>query len=213
MPTTSIYALPYPASTDPADVPTDMRELAERLEIVLPPTYGTTLPASPYNGQQAILVDSLTNPSYQWYLRYNTGSSSPYKWELVGGPPLYALGVGSGETSSTTWIDMPAGPLMTLPRAGEYLIDWSVKAQNWGVSAPAYDLLAALAIGGTRIASTETNITTPSSTASMSGFIINTQRHTVATAGASAKLQVMVGAAVLSAYRLGTIIAQPVRLA
>jgi hypothetical protein len=36
MPTTPIYALPYPAATDPADVPADMQRLANRLEAVLP---------------------------------------------------------------------------------------------------------------------------------------------------------------------------------
>ena len=36
MPTTPIYALPYPAAADPADVPLDMRELAEQIEAVFP---------------------------------------------------------------------------------------------------------------------------------------------------------------------------------
>lgn len=36
MPTTPVYALPYPAAADPADVPLDMQELADRLEVVLP---------------------------------------------------------------------------------------------------------------------------------------------------------------------------------
>jgi hypothetical protein len=35
MGSTPIYALPYPEATDPADVPLDMRELAERIEAVL----------------------------------------------------------------------------------------------------------------------------------------------------------------------------------
>jgi len=35
MPTTPIYALPYPAAADPADVPVDMQELAERVEALL----------------------------------------------------------------------------------------------------------------------------------------------------------------------------------
>ena len=42
--------------------------------------YGTTLPASPVDGQEAILVDSVTNPTYQWRFRYNAGSTSAYKW-------------------------------------------------------------------------------------------------------------------------------------
>lgn len=32
MPSTPVYALPYPAAADPADVPLDMQELADRLE-------------------------------------------------------------------------------------------------------------------------------------------------------------------------------------
>jgi hypothetical protein len=35
VPSTPIYAIPYPAASDPADVPLDMQELAERLEVVL----------------------------------------------------------------------------------------------------------------------------------------------------------------------------------
>jgi hypothetical protein len=33
MPATPIYALPYPAATDPADVPLDMQELATQIEV------------------------------------------------------------------------------------------------------------------------------------------------------------------------------------
>jgi hypothetical protein len=36
MPTTPIYALPYPAAADPADVPLDLQKLAERTELVFP---------------------------------------------------------------------------------------------------------------------------------------------------------------------------------
>lgn len=37
MPATPIYALPYPAATDPADVPADMGALANRVEAVIVP--------------------------------------------------------------------------------------------------------------------------------------------------------------------------------
>lgn len=36
MPATPIYALPYPAAADPADIPVDIQELAERVELVFP---------------------------------------------------------------------------------------------------------------------------------------------------------------------------------
>src|SRR6516164_5696483 len=56
--------------------------------------YGTSLPGSPIDGQEYVLVDSTTNPSYQWRFRYNAASTSAYKWEHVGGAP-YVNGGGS----------------------------------------------------------------------------------------------------------------------
>src|SRR4029077_16918092 len=50
------------------------------------PSYGTTLPASPVDGQEAILVDSVTNPTHQERFRFHAGRPTPYKWEFVGGP-------------------------------------------------------------------------------------------------------------------------------
>src|SRR4029450_8789457 len=66
----------------------------------LQPPYGTTLPASPSDGQQAVLVDSTTNPTYIWQFRYNAGSSSAYKWEYVGGTAAVAQ-VAAGGTTTT----------------------------------------------------------------------------------------------------------------
>ena len=59
----------------------------EGVPIPASPSYGISLPASPVNGQEAILVDSLSNPTYQWRFRYNAVSSSAYKWEFMGGAP------------------------------------------------------------------------------------------------------------------------------
>jgi hypothetical protein len=83
--------------------------------------YGTSLPASPVDGQEAILVDSITNPSYQWRFRYNAGSTSTYKWEFIGGAPASA-GITNDETLATGgWGDLATnGPLITVPRTGNY---------------------------------------------------------------------------------------------
>jgi len=85
-----------------------------------PPTvsYGTTLPASPVDGQEAILVDSTTSPTYQWRFRYNAGSSSAYKWEFVGGPAMFTF---EATTVNHTATVGNIGPLMPLPRPGIYL--------------------------------------------------------------------------------------------
>ena len=67
-----------------------------------PPTYGTTLPASPADGQQAIYVDSTTSPTYQWLFRYNAGSSQTDKWEFVGGLPWTNYTSASASLTFTT---------------------------------------------------------------------------------------------------------------
>jgi hypothetical protein len=91
-----------------------------------PPTYGTTLPASPVDGQEAILVDSITNPTYQWRFRYNAGSVSAYKWEFIGGSNQIVGPLGDITTASSTFVAMTSGPSITVVRAGEYSADITI---------------------------------------------------------------------------------------
>lgn len=145
MPTTPTLLLPYPAPADPADVPLDMQELADRIETVrgavnglasldaggkvpvaqLPaigsaPGYGTALPGSPTDGQEYILVDSVTAPTYQWRFRYNNGHSvDAFKWEFVGGTPIVLSAAGE-VTGGNAW--QITGPSFAVPRAGVYIL-------------------------------------------------------------------------------------------
>jgi len=114
--------------------------------------YGTTLPGAPTDGQEAILVDSITNPSYQWRFRYNAGSTSPYKWEFIGGN--WSAGAsGAGQSNLTlainTWTDLAnnlAGA--AIPRSGDYEVNWSCVVQNWAVATAAgYTIAARVACG------------------------------------------------------------------
>jgi len=107
---TSAAPVAWPGGPTPAPLPT--------------PAYGTSLPISPLDGQEAILVDSLTNPTYQWRFRYNAGSSSAYKWEFVGGSRVF-VSVPTVETlaSATTWSDLATvGPRFIVPRGGDYTV-------------------------------------------------------------------------------------------
>ncbi len=87
-------------------------------------TYATTLPASPADGQEAILVDSLTAPTYQWRFRYNAGSTSPYKWGFVGGAPFLTSAAASVAVANTGGMTDAADslPAFIVPRAGDYFI-------------------------------------------------------------------------------------------
>ena len=94
----------------------------------------TTLPATPVDGQEAILVDSTTNPSYQWHFRYNAGSSSAYKWEFVGGAPLSSQVFSNESTSSTTYADLATVQSITVPRAGDYRLRFGFDGYANGTS-------------------------------------------------------------------------------
>ena len=87
--------------------------------------YSTSLPGSPADGKEHTLVDSITAPTYQWRFRYNAGSASAYKWEFVGGTPLSAEVVTQESSTSTTYVDLTTvGPSVTVPRAGDFLLDF-----------------------------------------------------------------------------------------
>lgn len=83
----------------------------------------TSLPGSPFDKQQALLVDSLTAPTYAWLFQYEAGISDANKWVFVGGSPAFAEVDTSEGTTSTTYTDLTTvGPSLTMPRAGIYTV-------------------------------------------------------------------------------------------
>src|SRR4029077_4179119 len=115
------------------------------------PTYGTTLPANPVDVQEAILVDSVTAPSWQWRFRYNANSTSAWKWEFIGGAPA-PISFTGGPTVINTMTLIPAtsayypsaaGATIVAPRDGIYNFsgtavfdDNAAAVQNYVVSQP-----------------------------------------------------------------------------
>ena len=82
MPTTPIYALPYPLATDPADVPLDMQELAGAVEAALVTGRPATCLLSPVNGQIVRYLVSANGPI--WSFVYVAASAAPYRWHTLG---------------------------------------------------------------------------------------------------------------------------------
>lgn len=115
---------------DPLSFPLEFKQwLLNYLEMNVPstqagaavPSFGTTLPTSPSDKQQAILVDSLTAPNFTWLFRYNASSSSSFKWEFIGGAPLIGASIASVSNGATlnTWVNV-VGTTIAVPRQGDY---------------------------------------------------------------------------------------------
>jgi hypothetical protein len=151
MGTTPTLALPYPEPADPADVPTDIHELATALDtLVHKVTYGTTPPASPADGDEWILPADATN-GVMWRFRYRAASASAYKWEFIGGPPLYGENPTVGAGTVGSWA--PVQPSLAPARAGDYLASFSLSSAT---TSGAGTLAGCLWPSGGRLAATET---------------------------------------------------------
>jgi hypothetical protein len=79
----------------------------------------TSLPSSPVEGQECVYVADAAN-GVLWHLRYNAAAASPYKWEFVGGSPLYVEHTAAEfQGSGGQFLDL-SGPSLAIPLAGDY---------------------------------------------------------------------------------------------
>jgi hypothetical protein len=79
---------------------------------------GSSPPGSPTSGDFWIYPGS----GFYWVFVYDN-SETTLKWKYIGGPPLLSEIATSETTASTTYVDLAtAGPSVTLPRAGDYIV-------------------------------------------------------------------------------------------
>jgi hypothetical protein len=125
------HGIPWPAGTDPIAQGDDaIRSLAESLDGLIGPTVVTALPASPPDGKEVYYTADAT-AGVVWHLKYRAASTSAYKWEYVGGPPLAAEVVPQESTASTTYALLTtAGPTITPPLAGDYGVTLEAQVQS-----------------------------------------------------------------------------------
>ena len=99
------------------------------------PKYVNALPSSPSNGDEIFYQDTTTNVSGSskmsdlgviWHLRYNSSSSSSYKWEFLGGGNIsqFVTTSGTDTTNGTTYGGLTGVTTarITVPLSGEYTI-------------------------------------------------------------------------------------------
>lgn len=97
---------------------------------------GTALPSSPVDGEELYYVADTTSRVI-WHLRYNAGSSSSYKWEMLGEPPLRKhVETAESPTTANTWVDLTTdGPGIAVPLAGEYWLAYGLRVTATNVAA------------------------------------------------------------------------------
>ena len=109
---TTNLALPYPEQSDPADVPTDLRELAERVDTVLPPV-GSPMPwlvsAIPagYREFDGSAIVQATHPKL--YALFGATMPDLRGRVLMGTDGTHAIGTAGGEAAHALTVpEMPS---------------------------------------------------------------------------------------------------------
>lgn len=107
----------------------------------------SSLPSSPYNGQEIYYLADDSN-GIVWHLKYRSTSASSYKWEFLGGDPLYdyVASAGSGLISTSYTTYSPSGPVVTSPLAGDYIVDMAATLHAGGAGRT---MTMSYSIGGT----------------------------------------------------------------
>lgn len=106
------------------------------LGVVNPPLV-TVLPGAPVDGDE---IYYLANDAagLVWHLRYRAASASAYKWEFVGGSPLIDTIDTQESTLSLTYVELATLHRVTVPLAGDYLIEVQARLFNDNANCGAY---------------------------------------------------------------------------
>jgi hypothetical protein len=128
---------------------TDLTAHLSGIDARFAPALVTSLPVSPYDGQIVYYQADSTN-GVVWQLRYNSSSASSYKWEFIGGAPLYQRDSSARTTASTTY-QTTGSPSFTLNLNGDFeCVYGAAYFQNNAASPNAFVL--ALHVNGSEVA-------------------------------------------------------------
>lgn len=149
------------------------------------------IPSPIPDGFEVVYVADATN-GILWTLKYNAGSASAYKWEVIGGSDLFALVASASTTTSATYADLAAGagPDVTVPLAGDYDVQIGASVGNNAVGQEAF---MSYAIGGTAASDVDMVQYFPAETSS--------KRHSVA--GQRRKTAIAAATLLRAKYRVG----------
>lgn len=104
------------------------------------PPIRTTLPAPAYDGQEIAYMPDPSNTqgngSVVWLLKYR---ASDNKWYFIGGSPLHVEVAAEESRASTSYgVLGTAGPSITLPLAGDYMVEQGAAVYTAGTNSYIY---------------------------------------------------------------------------
>jgi hypothetical protein len=85
----------------------------------------TSLPTGPIDQQECVYVADIT-AGIKHHLKYRAASTSSFKWERIGGPPLHASSAIDIAPASGTWLEPSPVCRVTLPLAGDYMVEYGM---------------------------------------------------------------------------------------
>lgn len=81
------------------------------------------------------IATGVTTGGVRWQFQYNASSSSAYKWEFIGGPPVSIGGATQSTLTTSTWTVFSIGT-WTAWRGGDYEFPSSGANGTYGTSIP-----------------------------------------------------------------------------
>jgi hypothetical protein len=95
----------------------------------------TSVPGSPTDEDEFTYPADTTNGA-MWRFKYRSASGSAFKWEFIGGSYMSATVETSEGNSLATYADLATvGPSITVPRAGDYEVEFGITAIGGGGNA------------------------------------------------------------------------------
>lgn len=161
------------------------------------PTFESTLPASPYDGQEIYFQDSnMATAGVVWHLRYRAGGGT-YKWEFIGGGAVYNSSSAANVSLTAVGVNTAlTGDLaLTVPLAGEYDVNVAASVYHTGNNQGIYIFPTGAGFSGSGNGQGSSYVV-QAATANTAAFAVNgVGRITCTTAGGTLNLGYFVGAA------------------
>lgn len=113
-----------------------------------PKVVGNLAGIVPYDGQEIYVLADAAN-GVLWHFRWRSAGVGAYKWEFLGGPPLYAA-VDADQAvpgNSATYVDLSTiGPDIPVPVGGDYDVEIGAR---WYSSGAGHDAAMSYSVGST----------------------------------------------------------------